>query len=188
MNFGDRFGCDSGFFDGVTDGWGGLGWVVDFDKILFKPKTDFFETTLRFVGHLEEINFGLVVMVEIIGDDVLKFGIGASANIASNIVTIFVHDKENVGTVEVFPEAFVSAEEALGISAVVWGEGLAGIETRDGPVLDVIIVGAIGVVIKNRGRPVDYFVTATLEIASPIDGTFIKFGTTANNEFFHNCK
>lgn len=117
LNLGDRLGRDF-CFGWVADGWGGLGRAIDFNKILFKPKTDFLKTALGFIGHLEKINFGLVVMIEIVGNDMLEFGIGAGADIAGDIVAIFIHDKENVGTVEIFPEAFVGAEETFGIGTV----------------------------------------------------------------------
>ena len=129
----------------------------------------------------------MMVMIEIIGDDVLEFGIGAGANIAGDIMTVFVHDKENVGAVEISPEAFVGTKETFGISAVIRSEWLARIETRDWAVFSDIFVG-VGVVFENWSGPVDDFVTAAFEIPSPVDGTFIKFGATADNEFFHNCK
>lgn len=100
-------------------------------------------------------------------------------------MTVFVHDKENIGTVKISPEAFVSAKKALGVSAVVRAERLARIKTRNWAVLGGVFAN-VGVVLENWGRPVNDFVATALKITSPVDGTFVKFGATANNEFFHN--
>lgn len=159
--------------------------MIDLDKILCEPKIDFLKTTLRFVGHLEEIDFGLVMVIEIISDDMLEFGIGTSADVTSNAVVVFIHDEEDIGAVEVFPEAFISAEEAFGVGAVAFGERLAGVEARNRAVFDGIVNG-VRIILKNGSRPINDRITATFEIAPPVDGTFVEFGATTNNEFFHN--
>lgn len=184
LGFGGRNRC---YFlnNWVTDGWRGLGGAIDFDETLIEPKADFFKTTLGFVGHLKKINFGLVMMVEIISNDVLEFGIGASTDIAGDIVAVFIHDKEDIGTVKIFPEAFVGAKETLGISTVARSERLARVEARNWAVLDGVFID-VGIILENWSGPINDFVTATLEITSPVDGTFVKFGATADNEFFHN--
>lgn len=169
----------------IADSWSGFGWAVNLDETLIEPKADFFKTTLGFVGHLKKINFGLVMMVEIISNDVLEFGIGASTDIAGDIVAVFIHDKEDIGTVKIFPEAFVGAKETLGISTVARSERLARVEARNWAVLDGVFID-VGIILENWSGPINDFVTATLEITSPVDGTFVKFGATADNEFFHN--
>ncbi len=169
----------------IADSWSGFGWAVNFDEALIEPKADFFETTLGFVGHLKEINLGLMVMVEVISNDVLEFGIGASTDIAGDIVAVFVHDEDNIGAVKILPKAFVGAKETLGISTVARSEGLARVEARNWAILDGVFIG-VGIILENWGWPINNFVTATLEITSPVDGTFVKFGATADNEFFHN--
>lgn len=169
----------------IADSWSGFGWSVNLDETLIEPKADFFKTTLGFVGHLKEINLGLMVMVEVISNDVLEFGIGASTDIAGDIVAVFVHDEENIGAVKILPKAFVGAKETLGISTVARSEGLARVEARNWSVLDGVFIG-VGIILENWSWPINDFVTATLEITSPVDGTFVKFGATADNEFFHN--
>lgn len=171
---------------GLADGRFDFGWVIDLDKALFEPKTDFFETILGLIGHFEEVNFGLMVMIEIVRNDVLEFGISAGADVTDGVATIFVHDEEDVSAIEIFPEAFVSADETFGVGAVVFGEKFCSVEARNGAVFDLVIIDGVGIVFENRGGPVNDFIATTFEIASPVDGAFVEFGATANNEFFHN--
>jgi len=185
-----RFGDGGGWCfldDRVANGWGGFGGTIDFDEVLLEPKVDFFKTTLGFVRHLEKINLGLVVMVEVVSDDMLELGIGASTDVAGNIMTVFIHNEEDVGAVKVLPEALVGAKETFSVSAVIRSEWLARIKARDWTILGGVFVG-VGIILKNWGRPVDDLVATTFKITSPVDGTFVKFGATANNEFFHDCK
>lgn len=176
-----------GFFGGrlFADGRGGLGRAINLNQALREPEADFLVATLGLIGHLEEVDFGLVMVVEIISNDVLEFGVSTDTNVAVDIMMVFVHDEEDIGAVEILPEALVGAEEAFGIGAVARLQRSAGIETGDGAVGDKIVINSFGVVIKNGRWPVNDFVATSFKVASPIDGAFVKFGASANDEFFH---
>ncbi len=146
---GDDFGGFEGLFAGRA--------LVETDPTLTKPETNFFVAILFAGGHLEEINLGFLAVVEVVDDDISEFGDGAGADIAADIVFVFIHEKENVGAVEILVKRSINIGDFGGV---------------------IVVEG-------DWGGVVDDFVALAFEIAVPIVNAVLKLGTACNDEFFH---
>ena len=108
-------------------------------------------------GHLENIDFDFFTTVEIGDNSISELGEGAGANVTTDVVFVFVHEEENVGAINILVEGDVNVGE----------------------------IGGIISFFGDRGRKINDFVTPALKVAAPVSGTFLKFGVTSDNEFFH---
>lgn len=162
---GDRYG---GFFAGRA--------VVNLDPVLVKPEFDFFVTVLVFGGHFKDVDFDFATTVEIIDDGVGDLGDHAAADVTFDAVFIFVHEEEGVGLVEVFVETLVDLGEALTVIVVTRGEPTAEGKTWGGlGLVDGVWLGGDG------AGPVDNFVAAAFEVATPVEGAFVEFGAAGDD-------
>lgn len=74
---------------------------------MLEPEFNFGLVAL-FVGRfLEDKNFDVFVVVEIVHDDIGEFRHGAGADIASDALLVFVHKEEGIGVVEVAIETTI---------------------------------------------------------------------------------
>lgn len=155
----------------VGDGDGGLfagGAVVDLDPVLVEPEFDFFVAVLVFGRHLEDVDLDFAAAIEVVNDGVGDLGDHAAADVAFDAVLIFIHEEESVGLVEVLIEALVDLGEALAVIVVARGEPTSEGEAWGGlGFVDGLGLGG------NRARPVDDFVAAAFEVATPVEGAFV---------------
>lgn len=133
-SFGDRNGS---FFAGRA--------VIDMNPTLVKPEADFFVTGLFDGWGLEEIDFDLFPAIEIRDEGVTQLGEGTRANIATDVVVVFVHKEKDVGTIDVLVKRSINIGEILGTFGC------------------------------SNARVINDLVTTTLKITSPVSGTFLKF-------------
>lgn len=136
---------DSGFFAGRA--------IVDIDPTLVEPEFNLFVAGLLRRRHLEHINIGLLAAVEIADQDIGKLGKSAGADVAANVVFIFIHEEESVSPVEVLVKRGVDVSEIFGIVAL----------GRDGT------------------GEVDNVVATSFKIPAPIGGTFLELRAASNN-------
>lgn len=180
--FGDGFVGFGGSFVGNRDG--GLfagGATVDFNPILVEPEFDLVVARLFLGWHLENLDVDFATTVKVTNNGVSELGDGAGADVAFDTVFVFVHEEEGVGLVEVLIELLVEFGHALGIGCVALANQAAEGKTGSGRGL-----GERVFVLKDGAGPVDDFVAATFEIASPIKRTFIKFRTARNDQLSHS--
>lgn len=163
----------SGFFAGRT--------MINFDPTLFEPEFDFFIATGFFGGHFEEIDFNFAATIKVADECVGEFRKSTGTDVAFNVIFVFVHDKKGVGLVEVFVELAIELGHAVGVSGVVGFKKATEGKTRGG-----WNFGHRVFVFKKWTWPVDYFVTAPFKVATPVEGSFVKFCAARNNQLFHS--
>ncbi len=96
--------------------------MIKADNFLINPEFDFFVTRLFFCGHFENVNVDFATAIKVVNDCVHELGKRASANVAFDILLIFVHEKEGVGLIDVFVKTLVDISETFGVV------GIAGVE------------------------------------------------------------
>lgn len=125
---------------------------------MVEPEFDFLVTSLLFGRHLEDVDFDFFAVIEIFDDGIGEFRESARANVTTDVFIIFVHKEKDISAFKI-------------------------LEKRDidvGKVFGIVTFGRYGARIINN------FITATFEITSPVSGTFLEFGTSCDDKFFHD--
>lgn len=144
--FGLFFGGRLGGSFGDRNGSFFAGWaVIDMNPTLVKPEADFFVTSLFDGRGLEEIDFDLFPAIEIRDERITQLGESTRANIATDVVVVFVHEEKDIGTIDVLIKRSINIGEILGTFGC------------------------------SDARVINDLVTTTLKITSPVSGTFLKF-------------
>ncbi len=101
--FGGRFGDIRDREGSLFPSWA----IVDFHPALLEPKTDFVRTGLFGGRLLEKVDFDLFPAVQVCDDSITEVGEGAGTNITADAIVVFVHKKEDIGTINVLVEGTV---------------------------------------------------------------------------------
>ncbi len=153
----------SGLFAGRT--------LVDFNPVLVEPELDFVVAGLVFGRHFENIDLGFAAAIEIVDDGVSNLGNHAGADIAFDAVFVLVHKEESVGLIEIFVKTLVDFGLAFGVIIITRGEPAA--ERKAGSGLSFVGGFWFG---RDGARPINDFVAAAFEIATPVKCAFVELG------------